>query len=219
LTHSQHGGAEGNFTFHSGTSSSPDDTEISTIECADQGWCVQARCAPFKQIFWTGIGNFDNQHFDADFGDCVRATRKDPSLHFYRAMVGDFGENDMPTRKESLVDENPETCDWLSKLPGGGPPGPWNAAEAVFLDSEPDEQFGDKDGQICDKCPDYYQIEIHCTTDPASDVIYLFYGFFVKGNKQIHPETGDQCPAELAPELVEGGGKGKGGGKGGGKKK
>ncbi|MBE9519737.1 MAG: hypothetical protein IME97_01310, partial [Proteobacteria bacterium] len=55
-THTSHGDLK--FTFHSGTSSAPEGTEISTIECADSGWCVQARCAPFKQIFWTGIGNF-----------------------------------------------------------------------------------------------------------------------------------------------------------------
>jgi hypothetical protein len=118
-------------------------------------------------------------------------------------MVGDFGENDRPTREESLVDENPATCDWFSRLPGGGAPGPYDASLAVFLDSDPDLQFGDKDGQICDKCPDYYQIEIHCTEDPSSPVIYEFSGFLEHGNYQIHPETGQQCPAvpELVPEL------------------
>ena len=201
-THVQHGGAEGIFTFHSGTSSAPDGTEISTIECADPGWCVQARCAPFKQIFWTGVGNFAKQGFDAAaLGDCVVADipRKGGTLHFYRAMVGDFGENKRPTR------EVPGACNWFSKLPGGGPPGPFDASDAVFLDSVPDPQFGDKDGQICDTCPDYYQIEIHCTTDPASPVIYEFAGFLESGNYQIHPETGKQCPAslELSPELYE----------------
>jgi len=47
--HTQHAGADGNFTFLAGTASAPQGTEISHIACADPGWCVQARCAPFKQ--------------------------------------------------------------------------------------------------------------------------------------------------------------------------
>jgi hypothetical protein len=173
---------------------------------------VQARCAPFKQIFWTGVGNFSHQRFDAIFpgGTVVPfgGRNKVGTLHFYRAMVGDFGENDRPTREESLVDSNPEACDWFDRLQADGwpgPPGPYDAFSAVFLDSEPDDQFGDKGGQVCDKCPDYYQIEIHGTADPGSDVIYQFYGYLESGNYQIHPETGEQCPAtpELVPELFE----------------
>ena len=206
-THQQHGGPVGSFTFHSGTKSAPKETEISTIECADPGWCVQARCAPFKQIFWTGIGNFHWKDFAADL-PCADADKKKPTLHFYRAMVGDFGENKRPTREDALVDENPETCDWFARLQAAGwpgPPGPYDASLAVFLGSEPDEQFGDKGGQICDMCPDFYQIEIHCTTDPNSEIIYTFEGFIDGGNYQIHPETGQQCPAtpELVPELFE----------------
>ena len=198
-THVQHGGAEGNFVFHSGTSSAPDGTEISTIECADPGWCVQARCAPFKQIFWTGVGNFAKQGFDGVFSGCnvvADIPRKGGTLHFYRAMVGDFGENNRPTR------EVPGACNWL--LPNG-PPGPFDPSLAVFLDSVIDPQFGDKGGQICDTCPDYYQIEIHCDQEPASAVIYTFHGFLESGNYQIHPETGTKCPVviELVPELFE----------------
>jgi len=207
--HEHHGGGVGNFGFHSGTSSAPDGTQISTVACNDQGWCVQARCAPFKQLFWTGIGNFAHQHFDAAFPGCnvvPAKPNKDGTLHFYRAMVGDFGENDRPTREESLVDENPDTCDWFARLQAAGypgPPGPFDAASAVFLDSMLDDQFGYKGGQVCDKCPDYYQIEIHCTADPGSPVIYEFQGFLQHGNYQIHPETGEQCPAtpEMVPEL------------------
>jgi hypothetical protein len=208
--HAQHGGAEGNFSFHAGTSSAPDGTEISTVECADPGWCVQARCAGFKQLFWTGIGNFANQHFDAVFPGCdVVPTRGNVGTqHFVRVMIGDFGENDRPTREAALQDADPDSCNWFDKLQGAGypgPPGPYTAADAVFLDSVPDGKFGDKGGQVCDKCPDYYQIEIHCTTDPASAVIYDFEGFLESGNYQIHPETGTQCPVteELVPELFE----------------
>jgi len=204
--HTQHGGAEGNFSFHAGTSSAPDGTQISTVECNDPGWCVQARCAPFKQLFWTGIGNFANQHFGAVFPGCNVVKGNRGTQHYVRVMIGDFGENDRPTRELSLVDENPETCDWFDRLQDAGydgPPGPFDAASAVFLDSAPDDHFGYKGGQVCDKCPDYYQIEIHCTTDPGSDVIYSFQGFLQHGNYQIHPETGEQCPAteELVPEL------------------
>lgn len=210
-THTHHSDTY-SFGFHSGTTSAPDGTEISTIECADPGWCVQARCAPFKQIFWTGVGNFAFQKFDAPslekFVIPYKNNSRPYTLHYYRAMVGDFGENKRPTREASLEDENPETCDWFAKLKAasfGGPPGPYEAAEAVFLNSEPDPKFGDKGGQLCDKCPDYYQIEIHATTDPTSAVIYTFEGFLDSGNYQIHPETGQQCPAipELAPELFK----------------
>jgi len=206
--HTQHGGAEGNFSFHAGTSSAPAGTQISTVECNDPGWCVQARCAPFKQLFWTGIGNFANQHFDAVFPGCDVRKGNKGTQHFVRVMIGDFGENDRPTREESLVDADPETCNWFDKLKAAGftgPPGPFDAASAVFLDSALDDQFGDKGGLVCDKCPDYYQIEIHCTTDPVSDVIYEFAGFLQHGNYQIHPATGDQCPAiePLVPELFE----------------
>jgi len=204
--HTQHGGAEGNFSFHVGTSSAPAGTQISTVECNDPGWCVQARCAPFKQLFWTGIGNFANQRFQAVFPGCEVIKGNRGTQHFVRVMIGDFGENDRPTREESLVDADPDTCNWFDKLKAAGypgPPGPFDAASAVFLDSALDDHFGDKGGQVCDKCPDYYQIEIHCTTDPGSDVIYSFQGFLQHGNYQLHPETGEQCPAteELVPEL------------------
>lgn len=194
-THTQHEGAEGSFTFHSGTSSAPDGTEISTIECNDPGWCVQARCAPFKQLFWTGVGNFAHQHYDGQFTEVTPGgPKKGGTLHYYRAMVGDFGENNRPTR------EIPGNCEW------GPLPGPWEASSANFLgNSGLDPKFGDKGGQICDTCPDYYQIEIYATTDPSSDVIYTFFGFLESGNYQIHPATGEQCPAsrDLVPELFE----------------
>jgi hypothetical protein len=214
--HTLHGGADGTFSFHAGTASAPDGTEISSVECADPGWCVQARCAPFKQLFWKGIGYFQNQGFDYTFEGCSVTPKKGnqpASLHAVEVMIGDFGENDRPTRVDALNDANPETCDWFAKLRAAGydgPTGPYDAADAVFLDSEPDDHFGDKDGQICDKCPDYYQIRIHCTADQGSDVIYEFAGFLGGsqpggGNYQIHPETGDHCPVieELVPELFE----------------
>ncbi len=39
----------------------------------------------------------------------------------------------------------------------------------------------------CENCADVYQIEIHLTDDPGSDVIYTVGGFINGGNLQIHP--------------------------------
>ncbi|MBE9573257.1 MAG: hypothetical protein IMF11_21730, partial [Proteobacteria bacterium] len=39
----------------------------------------------------------------------------------------------------------------------------------------------------CETCPDVYQIEIHASNDPASQVIYSVGGFIKGGNLQIHP--------------------------------
>ncbi|MBE9571413.1 MAG: hypothetical protein IMF11_12350 [Proteobacteria bacterium] len=43
----------------------------------------------------------------------------------------------------------------------------------------------------CQNCPDVYQIEIHCTNDPNSDVIYSVGAFIDGGNLQIHPPVGE----------------------------
>ena len=210
-THSQHGGANGNFTFHAGTSSAPQGTEISTVECADPGWCVGARCAPFKQLFWTGIGNFANQRYSGIFPSCEVRKGQRGTLHRVEVMIGDFGENDRPTREEGyLRDDDPDNCNWSDNLADAGytfPTNmPWTAADAVPLSSAPDPKFGYRDGQVCDKCPDYYQIRIFCDESAASDVIYEFSGYLQNGNYQIHPETGEQCPAtpQLSAELFEG---------------
>jgi hypothetical protein len=208
--HSQHGGANGGFSFHAGTSSAPAGTEISSVECADPGWCVQARCAPFKQLFWTGVGNFANQHYSGVFPGCPVTKGNKGTLHRVEVMIGDFGENDNPTRKEGyLPDQDPENCNWSENLAADGyafpTDMPWTAADAVPLSSTPDPKFGYRDGQICDKCPDYYQIRIFCDESASSDVIYEFAGYLQHGNYQIHPETGEQCPAtpQLSSELFE----------------
>jgi hypothetical protein len=195
-THTQHAGAEGIFTFQSGTASAPPGTEISNIDCADPGWCVQARCAPFKQIFWDGIGYFANKHggedFNASFPDTACTVtpggpQKDGTLHYYHAMVGDFGENDRKNRQP----DNSE-CDWPA-------PSSYNVDEYTPIDAVLDDQFGDKGGQVCDKCADYYQIQIFCGATEATkgEVIYTFDDFIDGGNFQLHPETSEQCTVEL----------------------
>jgi len=55
-THTQKKGPGGSFTFHAGTPSAPDGTEIDWITCMDPGWCVQARPAPAKQLDFAGVG-------------------------------------------------------------------------------------------------------------------------------------------------------------------
>ncbi len=199
-THTQHAGEEGIFTFLSGTSSAPPGTEISNVDCADPGWCVQARCAPFKQIFWDGIGYFPNKHGGVDFNanfplppsDCTvtpGGPSRDGTLHYYHAMVGDFGENDRKNRQP----DNSE-CDWAFTGPKS-----YDVDDYTPIDAVLDDQFGDKGGQVCDKCADYYQIQIFCgaTEETKGEVIYTFEDFIDGGNFQLHPETSEQCTVDL----------------------
>ena len=196
-SHTQHAGGEGNFTFLSGTSSAPPGTEISNINCADEGWCVQARCAPFKQIFWDGVGYFPAVHKGVDFAASFPATactvtpggpQKDGTLHYYQAMVGDFGENDRKDRQP-----NNAQCDWPT-------PSSYDVNLYTPIDAVADDKFGDKGGQDCDNCADYYQIRIFCGSTPPApgeEPIYEFADFIDGGNFQIHPETSTQCTADL----------------------
>jgi len=197
-SHTQHAGAEGIFTFLAGTASAPTGTEISDINCADPGWCVQARCAPYKQIFWDGVGYFPNKHggddFNASFPDTTcTVTPGGPNrgeggtLHYFHAMVGDFGDNNKKNRQP-----NNGKCDWPA-------PSSYDVDLYTPLDAELDDQFGDKGGQVCDECADYYQIQIFCGATEATkgEVIYTFEDFIDGGNFQIHPETSTQCTVDL----------------------
>jgi hypothetical protein len=179
-THVQHAGFNGSFTFHAGTHSAPPETEITSIECDDPGWCVQARCAPFKQIFWNGIGQFKNEKgYSAAFPGCNVVPGE--TLHYFEAHVLDAGE---PGNNGKQKNEN--KCEWQS--------GGLDIGDVVFIDTWPaDEPFASKGGAVCDECPDYYEIEIHCTTDPSSAVIYSVADFIDGGNFQIHPEVGQSC--------------------------
>jgi len=99
------------FDFHSGTAAAPPEAFIHDILCADPGWCVQARCAPDKQIFWEGTGVFHNvKNIDPQslFGTSVTVGTKgrQPSIHYYRAHVGDFGE---PAGNKQ---NDPGSCPW-----------------------------------------------------------------------------------------------------------
>ncbi len=194
----------GGFAFHSGTASAPVDAYIRSIICTDKGWCVQARCAPTKQIFWDGTGVFHNIDSYTHFPDCRPIPKSNtkgatPTIHYYRAHVGDFGEPAGCT--DNQKPQNP--CPWRSNGVGVV------SEDGCSLDGSPvvipwplDENFGDKGGQDCSgvcvnnrcgECPDWYEIEIHCTDDPDSPIIYKVGDFITHGNHQIHPEVGSNC--------------------------
>jgi len=235
--HNHHGGsddtgsvANGSFAFHSGTASAPDSAFIQDIICADEGWCVQARPAPVKQIFWEGTGVFHNtkgkKNMDVPlpyFAACGTdnqpvpwSNKVDGTLHYYRAHVGDFGE-------PAGINQKPldGTCGWSDTCdlgsdgvgPGGVSisgcelvdgycpfaPAPVNdkftalhplcTAQDCGCDTANDPSCKtNKNG-----CPDWYEIEIHCTADPTSPVAYKVAHFITEGNFQLHPAVGSSC--------------------------
>jgi len=89
-THTQKDGVSGSFTFHGGTPSAPEGTEIDWIECTDPGWCVQARPAPAKQLDFGGVGTFKNMKgVPAEIADHVTVRE---SLHWFEVNIDDMGE-------------------------------------------------------------------------------------------------------------------------------
>jgi hypothetical protein len=111
------GNANSAFAFHSGTAAAPQAAFIQQIKCDDPGWCVQARCAPFKQIYWEGTGSFHNyKNIDNGlFKDCVVPETKNgkpASIHYYKAHVGDFGE---PAGSKQNASDDPDVaCNWTT---------------------------------------------------------------------------------------------------------
>ena len=77
------------FTFHAGTASAPEDTEIDWIACSDPDWCVQARPAPNKQIDFGGTGTFKNVRLKN--GSQLSWMEKD-KLYDFDVHVEDLGE-------------------------------------------------------------------------------------------------------------------------------
>jgi hypothetical protein len=207
---------DGSFAFHSGTASEPDDSFIKSIICADEGWCVQARPAPNKQIFWEGTGVFHNTKTKGKddlmpfFAACAAEGYPQPvpfskgkgkdgdvySLHYYRAHVADFGE-------PGGTFQNPaDECSWTNGTAyvDGCEFAP--ETEVNLLPTSPNEKFTALHplclAQNCDAntgggCPDFYEIEIHCTADPDSPVAYKVSHFIREGNFQLHPSVGDSC--------------------------
>jgi len=110
-THRQKKGDAGSFTFHAGTPSAPEGTEIDWIECSDPGWCVQARPAPTKQLDFAGVGTFKNMKgVPAEIADHVTVRE---SLHWFEVNIDDLGEPGSHAE--------PEGCDPLGFGRNGGP--------------------------------------------------------------------------------------------------
>lgn len=193
--HSHHENGTLKFSFHAGTHSAPPDSYIQCITCSDPFWCVQARCAPFKQIFWEGTGVFQNPNPNSNSPFTLSGCTIDPvagqthSLHYYQAHVGDFGE---PGNTGNQKSYDAAVCSWHS--------GGVEVENTVLMQPQPPQadpkfpQFFDKGGVLCEDCPDWYEIEIHCTDSPSSPIIYKAAGYLTGGNHQIHPAVGQQCP-------------------------
>jgi len=89
-THHQASGPAGSFSFHGGTHSAPDGTEITRIECMDPGFCDPARPAPAKQLDFWGVGIFHNSK---NLPPILSENVVDgESLHFFEVNVDDAGE-------------------------------------------------------------------------------------------------------------------------------
>jgi hypothetical protein len=192
----------GSWAFHAGTNSATNpETKIISVECSDPGWCENARCAPFKQIFWDGVGEFqnikDNVGWDVECDVVPKRKEKGDNIpgtfHYFRAHAGDFGDGGS-THDQQNNQQNPDTCEWTSggtdinntMLIGGPDDNP-------VVPAPPGKQHSDKGSQDCDECPDYFEIEIHCTMDPNSPIIYEVHDFITNGNIQIHPEVTSSC--------------------------
>jgi hypothetical protein len=218
--HNHHSGPDdgfilgGSFSFHSGTAAAPDEAFIKSIICADEGWCVQARPAPTKQIFWEGTGVFHNLKRKKGqsapevpvFANCgddqpiVYNKRDKGTVHYYRAHVGDFGEPGGRHQKPA------DDCPWFNEtgvsidnceLADGYDPLLPVSVNDKFTEAHPLCTAHD-----CVECPDWYEIEIHCTDDPASDIAYKVAHFIRQGNFQIHPPVGSSC--NPGDELLDG---------------
>jgi hypothetical protein len=211
----------GMFAFHAGSHSAPDEAYIQGVACTDPGWCVQARPANNKQIYWHGLGVFQNlkgaRNTDLplpDFPDCSvvpynsnsNGKKADtPTLHYYTAHVGDFGEPAGAFQKPVAGCSNPGGFD-------GWDFASCNAVEndTILSDEVTNDKFTEahplctaQDCSVSDPntgCPDWYDIEIHCTADPESPVIYHVGHYIDEGNFQLHPPVGDSCnPDDTAP--------------------
>jgi hypothetical protein len=202
----------GAFSFHSGTASAPPESYIRDVACKDEGWCVQARPAPDKQIFWEGVGVFHNLKGKKGelrplpvFPHCdVQAYNQktgEGTLHFYKAHVGDFGEPagryqkpiDGCSDKDTGFDQG-WSFDACNSVTGNNDISYKEPVSGKGTEICP-AQSCSEDGANLTGCPDWYDITIYCGSDPADpgDVIYHVGHFIDEGNFQIHPPVGDTC--------------------------
>lgn len=167
-THHQQSGPDGSWVFRAGTHSAPDATKILRVACADPGYCQPARPAPFKQLSWEGIGQFNNiQKMPNSWKGVV--TEK-VSLHWVRVHYEDLGEPGGPNGAQT---KNSNCTHVIGTIVGD--PSTDSAAAAT-----------------CAGCPDVYQINIYKkatdpATDPSNKVLYAVGGYIDHGNIQLHP--------------------------------
>lgn len=214
--HNHHSGPDdsgsvtgGSFAFHSGTAAAPNEAFIQSVLCADPGWCVQARPAPFKQIFWEGTGVFHNVKGPKGtdvllpiFAECGASqpvpysNKTGGTLHYYKAHVGDFGE------PAGIHQKSPDGCQFAESCSEPEPDqsveiGSCELGDVCLIDAEADPVKTALhplcQAQTCSECPDLYEIEIHCTADPLSPIAYEVSHFIRQGNFQLHPPVGDSC--------------------------
>lgn len=160
-THRQHSGPAGKWTFHAGTSSAPDGTEIDTITCCDPGYCQPARPAPAHQITFQGIGTFKNTGHD-NLPPGAVAHGPDRTYHWFVVHIEDAGE------------------------PGGHnlPPGgvcPEEGFNCAPLNCDCPDFY---------RITIYQGVRTGEPVN-TTDRIYEVYGYIKGGNLQIHPPIGD----------------------------
>jgi len=196
-THTQHSGPAGAFTFHAGTSSAPEGTEIDEIRCSDPGGCKPSGNppSPAKQLDFDGIGTFKNigkgNNREPDFVQAgANATAEgngnktfDGTFHWFEVNIDDLGEPGNDNPKKNPDDVDPNLCPVIG--------------------------FGEKGrpGLANCGCSDFYRITIYDgvsakdvvknpdgSIDPSqmnrTDVIYEVWGYINGGNLQIHQLTG-----------------------------
>jgi len=196
-THRQQKGPAGKFTFHGGTASAPEGSEIDVIRCSDPGGCKPSgdKPSPAKQLDFDGIGTFKDigkkngrgiPDFVKDEGNTVMVGHGnknfDGTFHWFEVNIDDLGEPG---------NTNPK------KNPGDG-------TEAC-----PANGFGEKgDQELANcSCSDFYRITIYdgvkasdVTKNPdgsidksemnTTDVIYEVQGYIDGGNLQLNHLTG-----------------------------
>ncbi|WP_020679683.1 hypothetical protein [Marinobacterium rhizophilum] len=195
-THSNHNSPNSlKFTFHAGTASAPDGTEIDEIICTDAGFCFPARPAPNKQIDFVGIGTFKNLSW------------KNPEVTHSVGVVDAAFYDIQPEPVGNKPGQDPATYHWFQvHIEDLGEPG--NKAEDGAVCPEKgsgNDPFADPpvtDNVADCGCGDFYHIRIYEGVVPTfnadgevtninkDDLIYEVYGYINGGNFQIHPLTG-----------------------------
>ena len=99
-THTNHRGPAGKFTFHGGTSSAPEGTEIDEIRCSDPGGCSPSGNppSPVKQLDFDGIGTFKNigkNGSEPDFVAAGATVTAEGTRRLYELEASPMAEVDM----------------------------------------------------------------------------------------------------------------------------